>query len=83
MIYTRRDVIKKIVLMLVVGFVLGWYFNVLWNQYQQYKTMKKFTRLNEVTTFLIKLEDEIDAKIRLYRQYVKVEARFGNTGRKW
>ena len=83
MFYTLREVRKELVLMLVLCFALGWYFNVLWNQYQQYKTMKKFTRLNEVSTFLIKLEDEIDAKIRLYRQYVKVEARFGNTGRKW
>lgn len=78
-----REVRKELVLMLVLCFALGWYLNVLWNQYQQYKTMRKFTRLNEVTTFLIDLESEIDAKIRVYRQFVKVEARFGNTGRKW
>lgn len=100
MIYTRRDVIKKIVLMLVAGFVLGWFSHLLWIEYQYYglrkapyrsgsknqtlqERIKLPTRSEGVTIFLIKLEDKIDAEIRLYRAYVKVEKRLGDTGRKW
>lgn len=83
MIYIRRDVIKKIVLMLVAGFVLGWFSHLLWIEYQYCEPMKLPTRLEGVTTFLIRLEDKIDAEIRLYRAYVKIEKRLGDTGRKW
>lgn len=83
MIYTRRDVIKRLVLMLVVAFVLGWFSHLLWIEYRYCEPMRLPTRSEGVTTFLIKLEDEIDAKIRLYRAYVKVEKRLGDTGQKW
>jgi len=86
MIYTSREVIKKLVIMLILGFVLGWFCQIGYYQFQEYR--KRPRDVEELGVFLMKLENKIDEEIQLYKIYAKAEGKLieemlRDTGKKW
>ncbi|GAI26481.1 unnamed protein product [marine sediment metagenome] len=86
MIYTRGDIRKKLVIMLILGFILGWFCQIGYYQFQEYRKIPR--DVEEIGIFLRRLENKIDDEIQLYKIYAKAEGKLreekrGDTGQKW